>query len=101
MYLAGSSIRKIQYELETCGRLTATGKKHWDCSAISRILRNEFYYGIIVYRKNYVPDYLEQKKIRNYDQVQKVETKGNINQSLLRQSTFEFRRCRTVRKQTT
>lgn len=76
LYLAGSGIRKIQYELENRGRLTATGKKHWDCSGISRILRNEFYCGIIVYRKNYVPDYLEQKKIRNYDQVQKVEVQG-------------------------
>ena len=76
LYLAGNGIRKIQYELENRGRLTATGKKHWDCSGISRVLHNEFYSGIIVYRKNYVPDYLEQKKIRNYDQVQKVEVQG-------------------------
>lgn len=76
LYLEGNGIRKINYELERRGRLTATGKKRWDCSGISRVLRNSFYCGRIVYRKEYVPDYLEQKKITNYDQVEKVEVQG-------------------------
>ena len=93
LYLTGNGIRKIQYELENQGRLTATGKKHWDCSGISRILRNEFYCGIIVYRKNFVPDYLEQKKIRNYDQVEKVEVQGK-HQPIVTEE--EYRRVQNI-----
>lgn len=77
LYLEGKGLRKIQYELEQRGRLTSTGKRVWDVSNISRILKNSFYCGNIVYRKQYVPDYLEQKKINNYGAVARTETKGN------------------------
>lgn len=76
LYENGYGIRKIQYELEKRERRTATGKKRWDVSNISRILRNSFYCGIITYRKQFVPDYLEQKKINNHDMVEKVIVKG-------------------------
>jgi len=76
LYESGYGIRKIQYELEKRGRRTATGKTRWDVSNISRILRNSFYCGTIMYRKQFVPDYLEQKKINNFDMVEKVVVKG-------------------------
>lgn len=76
LYESGYGIRKIQYELEKRGRRTATGKTRWDVSNISRILRNSFYCGTIIYRKQFVPDYLEQKKINNFDMVEKVIVKG-------------------------
>ena len=66
LYIEGKGLRKIQYELEQRGRLTSTGKRVWDVSNISRIKKNSFYCGNIAYRKQYVPDYLEQKKISNY-----------------------------------
>lgn len=76
MYLDGMGMRKIQFELEKAGRLTATGLKNWSCANIGRILNNPFYCGTIVYRKEFVPDYLEQKKIKNFDYVDKVVVEG-------------------------
>ena len=62
LYLSGKGLRSIQFELEQRGIKTAKGLSHWDCSNIGRILKNPFYCGILEYRKQYVPDYLEQKK---------------------------------------
>ena len=76
MYLKGIGLRAIQFELEKQGRKTATGKTHWDCAVISRVLKNPFYYGMVEYRKQFVPDYLEQKKINNHGEVEKIRVKG-------------------------
>jgi len=76
LYLKGKGIKNIKYELESIGYKTATGKNRWDSATISRILQNSFYCGIIEYRKYYVPDYLEQKRVRNTGQVEKVYTEG-------------------------
>ena len=66
MYLNGMGVTTIQYELEKAGRLTALGKERWFASYISKMLRNSFYCGIITYHKEYTPDFLKQKKIKNY-----------------------------------
>lgn len=76
MYLAGVGLRAIQFELETKGRKTATGLSNWTCTAISRTLKNPFYCGILEYRKQYVPDYLEQKKINNHGEVERIRVQG-------------------------
>jgi DNA invertase Pin-like site-specific DNA recombinase len=76
MYHDGMGCKQIAYELEKRGRVTFTGLTHWQPGTISRLLRNSFYCGKIVYRKQYVPDYLEQKKINNYDEVDKIEIMG-------------------------
>ncbi len=76
LYLSGKGLRAIQFELEQMGRKTATGLTNWACSNISRVLRNSFYCGIIEYRKQYVPDYLEQKKINNHGEVERIRVKG-------------------------
>ena len=76
MYHDGMGCKQIAYELEKRGRITSTGLTHWQLGTISRLLRNSFYCGKIVYRKQYVPDYLEQKKINNYDEVDKIEIMG-------------------------
>ena len=76
MYLDGMGTRKIQFELEKAGRLTATGLTRWDPANVSRVLNNPFYCGILVYRKQYVPDYLEQKKVNNFGSVDKIVVKG-------------------------
>ena len=59
-------VTTIRYELEKAGRLTAPGKERWFASYISKMLRNSFYCGIITYHKEYTPDFLKQKKIKNY-----------------------------------
>ena len=76
MYHDGMGCKQIAYELEKRGRVTSTGLTHWQPGTISRLLRNSFYCGKIVYRKQYVPNYLEQKKINNYDEVDKIEIMG-------------------------
>jgi len=77
MYLDGMGLRQIQFALESAGRLTATGLKNWSCSTISRVLNNAFYCGTIVYRKEYVPDYLEQKKVKNNGEIENIVTEGS------------------------
>ena len=76
LYLDGNGVRKIQFVLEKEGHLTATGLTKWQPWNISRILRNPFYCGTIVYRKQFVPDFLEQKKINNFGEVDKVIVEG-------------------------
>ncbi len=77
MYAQGNGVKEIRYTLEAEGRRTATGLTNWQCGNISRILRNSFYCGIIEYRKQFVPDYLEQKKINNHGQVEKITVNGS------------------------
>lgn len=76
LYLNGYGSKKLRFELERRGRKTATGLTRWSPANISRILRNPFYCGIIVYRKQYVPDYLEQKKINNHGEVEQIVVEG-------------------------
>lgn len=76
MYLSGMGVTSIQYELEKAGRLTATGKTKWHASYLSHMLKNSFYCGIITYHKEYTPDYLKQKKMRNYGEIEYLTVKG-------------------------
>ena len=76
MYLRGDGLTKIRYQLEKEGRLTATGKTKWFETVISNVLKNSFYCGIITYHKEFTPDYLKQKKIKNYGEVELTQVKG-------------------------
>lgn len=77
MYLSGMGVTKIQYELERLGRLTSTGKTKWHSAYITKMLKNSFYCGIITYHKEYTPDYLKQKKVRNYGEMEFTRVKGS------------------------
>lgn len=76
MYLSGMGLATIQAELEKAGRLTSTGKTKWHTSYLSHMLKNSFYCGIITYHKEYTPDYLKQKKIRNNGEIEYITVKG-------------------------
>ncbi len=76
LYLSGMGLRQIQFTLEAEGHLTATGKTRWYESNISKILRNPFYAGIIEYHKQFTPNYLEQKKINNFGEIERLRVKG-------------------------
>lgn len=89
LYLEGKGIRAIQFVLEQEGRKTATGLTNWPCGTIGRILKNPFYCGIVEYRKEYVPDYLEQKKIKNRGAVEKIRVKGS-HEPIVSEIEFEF-----------
>ena len=76
MYLQGDGLVKIKYQLEQAGRLTAMGKSSWHPTVISHVLQNTFYCGIITYHKEFTPDYLKQKKIKNYGEIELTQVKG-------------------------
>lgn len=76
MYLAGDGLTKIKAELERRGRKTSMGHQNWHCTVISHVLRNTFYCGIITYHKEYVPDYLTQKKVKNYGEMELTQVQG-------------------------
>lgn len=91
LYLSGNGIRKIQFELERLGRKTSTGLTRWQTATISRILNNSFYCGIIVYRKQFVPDYLEQKKINNFDDDTKIIVEGHHEPIISKEDYYKVR----------
>ena len=88
LYLQGNGSRKIQFTLEQEGRKTALGKTNWSASVILRILKNPFYCGRIEYRKQYVPDYLTQKKINNKGEVERITVKGK-HQPIVTEEEFD------------
>lgn len=77
LYNSGMGVRKIQWELEKLGYKTATGSTLWSASVISRVLKNKIYAGYLVWYKQFVPDYLEQKKINNHGQKEQFEVKAS------------------------
>lgn len=77
LYLEGNGVRRIQDIMEQEGRKTASGLSRWQAGNINRVLSNSFYCGRIEYRKQYVPDYLTQKKINNHGEIEKIYVKGS------------------------
>ncbi len=98
LYLSGHGVRKIQDIMEQEGRKTATGLTRWQAGNINRILGNSFYCGRIEYRKQYVPDYLTQKKINNHGAVERVYVEGTHEPII---SPEEFDRAQELRKSRT
>lgn len=88
MYLAGHGMKKIKDELERQGRKTATGKSRWYETVIGHVLKNSFYCGIITYHKEFTPDYLTQKKIKNYGDIELVQVKGR-HEPIISEEDFE------------
>lgn len=76
MYLDGKGLETIKYELEKLGYKTSQGKDKWYPTVISQVLKNSFYCGIITYHKEYTPDYLKQKKVKNYGEVELTQVQG-------------------------
>ena len=87
-YLEGEGIRSIKFKLEQAGRLTAMGKLKWYESNISKVLQNSFYCGIITYHKEYTPDYLEQKKVKNFGEIEFTRIKGS-HEPIISEEEFE------------
>ena len=76
MYLDGCGLTKIKDELERRGYKTFQGKDKWFPTVISHVLKNSFYCGIMTYHKEYVPDYLKQKKVKNYGEIELTQVQG-------------------------
>ena len=76
LYLNGMGLEAIKHELERLGYKTSQGKEKWYATVISHVLKNSFYCGIITYHKEYTPDYLKQKKARNYGEMELTQVQG-------------------------
>ena len=76
MYLDGCGLVKIKDELERRGYKTSQGKEKWFPTVISHVLKNSFYCGIMTYHKEYTPDYLKQKKVKNYGEMEFTQAQG-------------------------
>lgn len=76
LYLRGDGLTSIKYQLEQAGRKTSHGKTKWHETVISHVLRNSFYCGIMTYHKEFTPDYLKQKKIKNYGEIEFTQAQG-------------------------
>jgi len=92
-YLDGMGVRQIQFELEKEEALTAMGKTRWHESNISKILRNPFYAGILEYHKQFTPDFLEQKKINNFGEIERLRVDGKHEPIVTRE---EFDRVQEI-----
>ncbi len=57
-------MRNIKTVLESNGFLTATGKKIWNESLISSILKNEKYVGDVLMQKTYTLDCITHKVVK-------------------------------------
>jgi len=76
LYLEGYGLEKIKDELERRGYKTSQGKSLWYPTVISHVLKNSFYCGIMTYHKEYTPDYLKQKKVKNYGEMEFTRVQG-------------------------
>ena len=88
MFLKGKGSTDIKAYLELNDIPTATGLKKWSASSIVRVLRNPFYAGTIIYRKSYIPDYLEQKPKKNRGEVEQITVEGK-HQSIITKDEFK------------
>lgn len=93
LYLEGNGLTRIKDELERAGRKTSAGNEKWYPTVISHVLKNSFYCGIITYHKEYVPDYLTQKKVKNYGEIEKTTVQGTHEPVV---TVDEFERVQTI-----
>ena len=93
LYLAGNGYHKIMKQLEKEGRRTAMGKTMWHYATVGHILKNRLYCGELEYRKEYVPDYLEQKRAKNKGELERVIVEGKHQPIVTKE---EFRRVQKM-----
>ena len=69
---------KIAQRLTELGRLNASDLNKWSHGVISRILNNQTYMGIMAYGKSFSNNYLEQKRVNNFDKSSYLCVKGDF-----------------------
>lgn len=69
---------KIAQRLTKLGRLNASGLNKWSHGVVSRILNNQTYMGVMAYGKSFSNNYLEQKRVNNFDKSSYLCVKGNF-----------------------
>ena len=87
-YLNGVGTTTIAKDLERKGYKTSTGLNRWNAAYITRVLRNQFYAGTIIYNKQYIPDYLEQKAKKNRGEIEQIVVEGT-HEPIISKEDFE------------
>ncbi len=87
-YIKGVGTTTIAKDLKRKGYKTSSGLDRWSASYIAHVLRNEFYTGTIVYNKQYIPDYLEQKAKKNRGEIEQVVVEGK-HEAIITKEEFE------------
>ena len=99
LFLDGYSMRNIKKVLENKGVLTVTGKKIWNESLVSSILKNEKYVGDALMQKTYTLDCITHKIVKNHgerpmylvtnhhDPIVDRDTYNRVQQELARRSS--------------
>ncbi len=95
MYADGDGSYKIANTLTKLKRKTATGRVKWDCTLVLRILANATYMGCICYNKSRSNNFLEQKRVKNWDEETYVYEKGDFEPIV---SEELWQRCYKIRK---
>ena len=77
MYLSGMGTMKIAKELAIQQRKDASGNIKWTASKVGRILKRSTYKGVMAYNQSHVNNYLDQKRINNYNRDTYEYVEGN------------------------
>jgi DNA invertase Pin-like site-specific DNA recombinase len=77
LYLSGLGTMKIAKELERQKRKDASGNVKWNAAKVARILKRSTYKGVMAYNQSQVNNYLEQKRVNNYDRDTYMYVQGN------------------------
>ena len=79
MYLyEGMGTGKIATRLTELGRLNASGVNKWAHGVVSRVLNNQTYMGVMAYGKSFSNNYLEQRRVNNFDRSTYMYVQGNF-----------------------
>ena len=95
LYSKGYGEMKICKELTRLGYKDGVGNVKWECSKISRILRNATYKGYKCYLKSFCNNYLEQKRIKNLDESTYLYIKGDF-EPIVSEELWDY--CNELRK---
>uniref|UniRef100_UPI004026FA41 recombinase family protein n=1 Tax=Eubacterium sp. TaxID=142586 RepID=UPI004026FA41 len=91
----GIGTMKIANKLIEMHKLNASGVVKWTAATINRILNNKTYAGYVVYGKSYSNNYLEQRRVNNYDTSTYMYAKGDFEPII---SEEVWNKCQEIKK---
>lgn len=86
---------KIANRLTEMHRLNASGIVRWSPAVITRILNNKTYIGYMAYGKSYNNNYLEQRRVNNYDSSTYMCVKADFEPII---SEDVWNKCQEIKK---
>lgn len=97
MFLGGMLIGEIARTLTAEGIKTPGGKDKWRWGTVNSILTNEKYKGDALLQKNYTPDFLTKKQLKNNGEVPQYYVEGN-HEAIIDPVMFDAVQCELERR---